>query len=133
MSPAPWESASSLKPTIWRALPRRFETPLSVTTMRQIGLGSCGSTTSTTSSSRYEDPRGVSGEQLTRSLGRLGYHASRQSGSHIRLTTQEGGEHHITIPLHQELRLGTLSAILSEVSRHHSITRDELLERLFPH
>jgi predicted RNA binding protein YcfA (HicA-like mRNA interferase family) len=66
-------------------------------------------------------------------LGRLGYQVSRQTGSHIRLTTHEGGKHHITIPLHQELRVGTLSAILNEVSRHHSMTRDELLETLFPH
>lgn len=49
----------------------------------------------------------------------------------MRLTTQEHGEHHVTIPDHSPLRVGTLSSILSEVASHLGLTRDELLERLF--
>ena len=30
----------------------------------------------------------------------------------MRLTTQRGGEHHLTIPAHNPLRIGTLNAIL---------------------
>ena len=37
----------------------------------------------------------------------------------------------VTVSLHDELRIGTLSAILTEVEQAHALTRDELLERLF--
>jgi predicted RNA binding protein YcfA (HicA-like mRNA interferase family) len=43
-------------------------------------------------------PRDVSGEDLVRSLRRFGYQPTRQSGSHIRLTSKiKGTEHHVTI------------------------------------
>jgi hypothetical protein len=41
------------------------------------------------------------------------------------------GEHHITIPNHAVLRVGTFSAILSEVCEHHKLPREKLLEKLF--
>lgn len=53
-------------------------------------------------------PRDVSGDELARLLKVYGYFPTRQSGIHVRLTTQQGGEHHITVPLHPALRLGTL-------------------------
>ncbi len=56
---------------------------------------------------------------------------TRQTGSHLRLTTVEQGEHHVTVPRHGALRLGTLAAILSDVGRHVRLTRDELVDRLF--
>ncbi|NYE57789.1 putative RNA binding protein YcfA (HicA-like mRNA interferase family) [Carboxydothermus ferrireducens DSM 11255] len=34
---------------------------------------------------------------------------TRQTGSHIRLTTTLKGEHHVTIPLHDPLKIGTLN------------------------
>ncbi len=49
----------------------------------------------------------------------------------MRLTTKANGEHHITVPNHDPLRLGTLSAILGTVAAHHGIDRDQLLKRLF--
>jgi len=49
----------------------------------------------------------------------------------MRLTTLENGEHHITIPRHDPLRVGILSAILTDVAQHFGITRDELARRLF--
>lgn len=49
----------------------------------------------------------------------------------MRLTTLQRGEHHITIPRHPELRLGTLSSILKEVAEHLDITREELVGKLF--
>ena len=61
----------------------------------------------------------------------LGYSVTRQTGSHLRLTTYEHGEHHLTIPLHSPLRIGTLSAILYEVSTHFKLSREHLLENLF--
>lgn len=41
------------------------------------------------------------------------------------------GAHHVTVPLHDHLRVGTLAAILSEVERSHDMTREALLARLF--
>jgi len=76
-------------------------------------------------------PRDLSGTDLARALGKLGYETTRQTGSHMRLTTQENGEHHITIPRHDPLRVGTLSAILSDVARHFRTNRDEIVRRLF--
>jgi predicted RNA binding protein YcfA (HicA-like mRNA interferase family) len=43
-------------------------------------------------------PRDLSGQQLVQLLRRFGYEVTRQSGSHVRLTTFEKGEHHITVP-----------------------------------
>ncbi|RKZ93206.1 MAG: hypothetical protein DRR19_01835 [Candidatus Parabeggiatoa sp. nov. 1] len=77
-------------------------------------------------------PRHISGQALALSLKRLGYQKTRQTGSHLRLTTSsENGEHHITIPQHEALRVGTLAAILDDVAQHFQISRDELLEQLF--
>lgn len=76
-------------------------------------------------------PRDLSSQDLLKALSRLGYEQTRQTGSHIRLTTQLGGEHHITVPNHDPLRVGTLSKILAEVAQHQGMSRDELLERLF--
>jgi predicted RNA binding protein YcfA (HicA-like mRNA interferase family) len=40
-------------------------------------------------------PRDVSGRALARALHRYGYEVTRDAGSHMRLTTQQGGEHHV--------------------------------------
>ncbi len=76
-------------------------------------------------------PRHLSGEDLIQALKKLGYTKTRQTGSHIRLTTIQGGEHHITIPNHLDLRIGTLSNILSSVSIHFKLGKEELLRKLF--
>ena len=55
---------------------------------------------------RLRLPRDLSGEGLAALLGRYGYEVTRQTGSHMRLTTTQGGEHHITIPRHESLRVG---------------------------
>ena len=76
-------------------------------------------------------PRDLSADELVQALSRLGYSVTRQTGSHLRLTTIQGGEHHITIPRHDPLKVGTLSGILSDVAAHAKITRKQLLETLF--
>jgi len=76
-------------------------------------------------------PRDVSGEDLATRLSRFGYRVTRQTGSHLRLTTERDGEHHITVPRHPAIRIGTLSAITSDVARHHHLDRDALLTLLF--
>ena len=76
-------------------------------------------------------PRDLSGADLARALQKLGYTVTRQKGSHVRLTTTRSGEHHLTVPLHNPLKVGTLSAVLREIGTHHGLTRDELLSALF--
>ncbi len=76
-------------------------------------------------------PRDLSGRELAKALEVLGYHVTRQTGSHIRLTTTEGGEHHVTVPDHGSLRIGTLGAILGDVAAHLDVSREDLVRRLF--
>jgi predicted RNA binding protein YcfA (HicA-like mRNA interferase family) len=76
-------------------------------------------------------PRDLSGQDLVRALSALGYQATRQTGSHLRLTTLEHGEHHITIPQHGSLRVGTLASILANIAQHFDISREELVSKLF--
>ncbi|MBX7055050.1 MAG: type II toxin-antitoxin system HicA family toxin [Pyrinomonadaceae bacterium] len=75
-------------------------------------------------------PRDISGVSLARALKLLGYEISRQTGSHIRLTTFQDGEHHITVPAHNPIKIGTLAGILADIAAHHKISRDELLQQL---
>jgi len=76
-------------------------------------------------------PRSISGTDLARYLKKLGYRVTRQSGSHLRLTTTEHGQHHVTVPNHDPIKVGTLSGILGDLAAHFEISRDELLLRLF--
>lgn len=76
-------------------------------------------------------PRDLSGADLARALEAFGYRVTRQTGSHMRLTTSERGEHHVTIPAHATLRLGTLAGIVGDVASHFDLSRDELARRLF--
>ena len=75
-------------------------------------------------------PRNLTGVELIKHLEVLGYRVNRQTGSHIRVTTLQNGEHHLTVPAHNPLKTGTLSAILNDVAQHFNLTRDELLNRL---
>jgi len=76
-------------------------------------------------------PRDLTGQKLAKALEKLGYVIDRQAGSHIRLTTQEHGEHHVTIPNHSSIKIGTLNAILRDIANHFKSDRDELIKRLF--
>jgi predicted RNA binding protein YcfA (HicA-like mRNA interferase family) len=76
-------------------------------------------------------PRDLTGDDLAKLLAPLGYCVTRQTGSHMRLTTAEPSEHHLTIPRHDPLRIGTLGGILADVAAHLQTTRDELAQRLF--
>jgi predicted RNA binding protein YcfA (HicA-like mRNA interferase family) len=77
-------------------------------------------------------PRDMGGEKLAALLGKYGYKITRQTGSHIRLTsTSKGFEHHITIPKHKPLRVGTLSSIVNEIAAYLEIERQKLVKELF--
>lgn len=75
--------------------------------------------------------RDRSAAELIKALAAYGYAVTRQKGSHIRVTTQQQGEHHVTIPNHDPLRIGTLSNILRNVAEHFGISREELATQLF--
>ncbi len=57
-------------------------------------------------------PRNLSGADLVKALGKLGYAVTRQKSPHIRLTTQRNGEHHV-------------------MGHHLGLERDELLQEMF--
>ena len=77
-------------------------------------------------------PRDVSGDELSRRLRSYGYKPTRQTGSHLRLTSMsQGSEHHVKGPRHDALRVGTLSAILADVASYLGVERDELMRQLF--
>ncbi|MDJ0764004.1 MAG: type II toxin-antitoxin system HicA family toxin [Myxococcota bacterium] len=76
-------------------------------------------------------PRDLSAREIIRVLRPLGYRVTRQVGSHMRLTTEERGQHHITIPSHRQLTIGKINAMLWDVARHFGISREELMDRLF--
>jgi predicted RNA binding protein YcfA (HicA-like mRNA interferase family) len=76
-------------------------------------------------------PRDVSADDLIKALASYGYSTDRQKGSHIRLTTFTNGKHHITIPNHHPLKIGTLSAILSDIAQHLNKTKEEIISELF--
>lgn len=58
-------------------------------------------------------PRDLSGNELAKALGRVGYRVARQSGSHLRLTADSSAVHHVTIPAHNPLKVGTLARVLA--------------------
>jgi predicted RNA binding protein YcfA (HicA-like mRNA interferase family) len=68
------------------------------------------------------------GRAVSAFLVKLSYTATRQTGSHVRLTCElPAAQHHVTIPLHDPLRIGTLAAILEAVGQAKGLTREELL------
>jgi len=76
-------------------------------------------------------PRDLSGDGLAKVLATLGYEVTRQTGSHMRLTTQEQGGHHVTVPQREALRIGTVAAVLADIADHFGLSKESLVERLF--
>jgi predicted RNA binding protein YcfA (HicA-like mRNA interferase family) len=64
--------------------------------------------------------RVLSGGDVVRALGRFGFHPIRQSGSHVKLRREgpAGERQTLHIPLHPELRPGTLRAIFRQASQY---------------
>ena len=77
-------------------------------------------------------PRDVGGDELASLLSTYGYDVTRQAGSHLRLTSSlRGAEHHVTIPRHRPLKVGTLSGILKDVAAYLDMDKQALIEELF--
>ena len=71
--------------------------------------------------------RKVSGEQAIKALQRLGFRRVRQRGSHVILKKNTpSGEIGCVVPLHKELKIGTLRGILKLAK----IKPEEFLESL---
>ena len=78
-------------------------------------------------------PRDLDGKKLAALLRPYGYQITRQTGSHMRLTSaHKGREHHVTVPAHKELRVGTLHSILRDVATYLEKDLAALLHELFP-
>lgn len=75
-------------------------------------------------------PRDCNGAELVRALKKFGYEVRRQTGSHIQMTTQRGGEHYVTVPNHHPLKVGLLHGVLKEVAAHHEMTVEALVREL---
>jgi len=77
-------------------------------------------------------PRDLSGDELARLLRAYVYEITRQTGSHLRLTSRfKAIEHHLTIPRHSALKVGTLAGILGDVAEYLEMERPALAESLF--
>jgi predicted RNA binding protein YcfA (HicA-like mRNA interferase family) len=67
----------------------------------------------------------VSGAELIRALERDGWQVVRQRGSHVRLK-KPNRRNALVVPLHKEIRKGTLAGILRDAG----LTPDELRKLL---
>ncbi|MBD2730320.1 type II toxin-antitoxin system HicA family toxin [Nostoc sp. FACHB-892] len=69
----------------------------------------------------------ISGNETVRALERLGFIQTRQTGSHVVLKkpTLEG-EIVCVVPLHRELKVGTLSGVLKQAK----VSPEEFIENL---
>ncbi len=77
-------------------------------------------------------PRDLSGRDFIKLLRRYGYEITRQVGSHVRLRSDlRGHSHHVTVPDHDSVRMGTLNSILSDVADYLGLDRSEVIKELF--
>ena len=65
----------------------------------------------------------VSGTEAVRALQKLGFISIRQKGSHVMMRRGSTG---CVVPLHRELKLGTLSGVLKQAG----VTVDEFMQAL---
>ena len=78
-----------------------------------------------------ETTRDLSGLELTKLLRRYEYEITRQTGSHLRLTSNiRGTQHHMAIPAHKNLKVGTLGSILKETA-YLGLPRSDVERELF--
>jgi predicted RNA binding protein YcfA (HicA-like mRNA interferase family) len=69
----------------------------------------------------------ISSREAVRALERLGFEAVRQTGSHVVMKQiSDDGEVTCVVPMHRELKVGTLSGILKQAQ----VSLDDFLENL---
>lgn len=76
-------------------------------------------------------PRNINSDNIIQLLKKYDYKITHQTGSHIRLTSNlEGTKHHIAIPGHKDLKVGTINNILSDISKYLEIEKEILIKNL---
>ena len=71
--------------------------------------------------------RKLSGHELIRILSKVGFRPKRQKGSHVILIKEtERGKVGCTVPLHRELKIGTIKGILKQAG----ISEEEFVKLL---
>lgn len=69
----------------------------------------------------------ISSREAIRALERLGFGQIRQTGSHVVMKKETlDGEIGCVVPVHRELKIGTLSSILKQAQ----VTPEEFIDRL---
>ena len=69
----------------------------------------------------------ISSKEAIRALERLGFEQVRQTGSHVVMKKEtQDGEIGCVVPVHQELKVGTLSGILKQAQ----VTVEEFIDSL---
>ncbi len=69
----------------------------------------------------------ISSRETIRALERLGFEQVRQTGSHVVMKKEtEEGKIGCVVPVHRELKIGTLSSILKQAQ----VTVEDFIERL---
>lgn len=77
-------------------------------------------------------PRDIDAKQFTVILKKYGYSVTRQTGSHIRLTSNiKKRKHHVTVPAHNPLRVGTLSAVITDIAQYMGKSKQDVIVELF--
>ena len=77
-------------------------------------------------------PRDIGGEKHASLLARFGYRETHRTGSHIKLTTKlKGIEHHLTIPAHNPVKVGTLNSIINDLVSYLEMDKESLIKELF--
>ena len=75
-------------------------------------------------------PSEIGCPRLVNALCTLGYEATRQNESHVRVSTQRDQENHEVIPREQPIKAATLNGILKHVATHHRMSVNEVLKEL---
>lgn len=66
----------------------------------------------------------ISGIDVVKILGKIGYEVDHQTGSHMILRHKEPPHRRLTVPNHDEIAKGTLLAIIKQSG----LTREEFME-----
>lgn len=60
-------------------------------------------------------PKNLSGTKVIKALSKLGFEARRQKGSHVIMIKETAkGKFGCTVPMHKEIKQGTLKSILGQ-------------------
>jgi predicted RNA binding protein YcfA (HicA-like mRNA interferase family) len=73
----------------------------------------------------------VSGFKTIKVLEKLGFSFLRQAGSHVQMRKVVGDKRlRVTIPLHDELNVATLNAIVTDIAEFEGMTKEHVYDLL---